>query len=202
MITASMIFGVALAAIVWGALWLRTRWRQAKRLHAMDSCECSKSVERAQKMHDSVSRTLAKIDSRQPDYQPAVAAEPETEIEPKRIAVTHVAVVLALGLLWGSFMMGGEVRERSLAARSTSPSRSVPAGRTPVSIHEGNRGVIPTSRQVSELRDKPTLAIVTHFATRQRTDEVVSAMRSAAQSDNEIAARAARVCLLKWKDKQ
>ena len=114
MITASMIFASSLTAAVWIVLWIRTRHKQRKRLKSMDLCECTLAVERAEKTHDSVTRELAKMDSRDPDAPQST--EPKTELEQKRLGASTVAGVVFLGMLLTAFIAGGSVRERTSPA--------------------------------------------------------------------------------------
>lgn len=184
----SIIVVACATAVVWVVLWRHSRARQRRRLRAMQSCDCSESFARAQRMDDSVKRTLAELDSRDPDKD-----EPSPPMTP-RMGASTVTIPGIMVLLAGMFIAGGAVRERV--------DDKAGFGRADAGKPHENKGLLRSTTSIdsrlAELRTRPTLATVSYFRARPASPETIAAMQLAATSTDPIVSQAAQVALAHW----
>lgn len=192
MITLSfVVIFVAIPLAFWFYMRLRqNRLREIQR-QAMERCNCEMAKERAERMRESVEITTQRIDSKEPSDPPVTIETPTDEypkLPPTAEGKALVCVPIVLALMFGSFQVGGMVRERSLTA-------SQPAAR-----HDSGAASSAPSldSRLAELRERPTLANVTYFRSRPSSPEVIVAMRAAALSSETDTADAAKVALIRW----
>lgn len=112
----------------------------------------------------------------------------------KRHGATTIGAPVLLVLMAGMFLLGAWSRERSYESPAVD-------GVNAVNIPDGTGGGRAFDDRLAELKTRPTLANVTYFRFRPLTNqrqEVIDAMRAAANDSDRSIAQAAQVTLHSW----
>lgn len=97
--TAFVIFFI-LPVVIWIFAAILNRRHIRRTETALDSCECSTIVRRAERMHNAVATKIAAMDSRNPD-NPLPPLKNESEPPTKEVPPIGVFIIL-LSILWGA----------------------------------------------------------------------------------------------------
>lgn len=158
---------------------------------------CAVAVEQAQVQRKTLSAQMTKAEL-------ASRKAAEKSRDPDTAGHSRISVVIVLVLFSGSLfaLLARPNQEGGDPFQSIAHANTTAGGVNTVNIPDGaSGGRVTFDAKLAELRSKPTLANVTWFRVRpltERRQEIIDAMRAAANNAKPDVAQAAQVTLHRW----